>query len=363
MESGMANQSTESPSAPTGENPLRAAARSNALYFPYINLPKVDWTFHTLLYWDKLASIIPMDHLYDPQYLEPFMRDLVREGLVDQLFPGAYLWEMPAFTTSFEAYIRRRLMRVQRNTFRASARPEPRVKIHMEKMGDIPGVLTEFGVAEKVDGPWYAVDESVANLFMAYLATCLGALPAVNAAPVTHDTKYAAAFGDLRPNYARIDSIHKAKARTAIIRALLPRPAETVTLDQVLRFKERHAVLLPAFRLLVETRSAEIARIADAEERSQATQLFIQTCKQRAEEIASAMRPTWGKIAFGSLTPLFGAGLALHGADVGNLELYAGAALSFAGAAYQAISTVPGNREQLLRRPLAYVAHARRFSG
>ena len=196
---------------------------------------------------------------------------------------------------------------------------------------------------------------------MAYLATCLGALPAINAAPVTHDTKYVAAFGDLRRNY-RADSTHKAKARTAIIQALLPRPAETITLDQLLRFKERHANLLPAFRLMVEVRSAEVARIADAEERLQATQLFIQTCKRQAEEIASAMRPTWGKIAFGSLIPLFGAGVALHGADVGNLEVYAGAALSFAGAAYQAISTVTGNREQLLRRPLAYVAHARQLS-
>lgn len=114
---------------------------------------------------------------------------------------------------------------------------------------------------------------------------------------------------------------------------------------------------------MVEAKSAEIARIADPEERLQATQLFIQTCNRQAEEVAGAMRPTWGKITFGSLIPLFGAGIALHGADTGNLELYAGTALSFAGAAYQAISTVSGNREQLLQRPLAYVAHARRLSG
>lgn len=153
------------------------------------------------------------------------------------------------------------------------------------------------------------------------------------------------------------------ESRMANQSAQSPSAPTGVTLDQVLRFKERHADLLPAFRLLVETRSAQIARIAAAEERLQATQLFIQTCQRGAEEIASAMRPTWGKIAFGSLVPLFGAGLALHGADVGNLELYAGAALSFAGAAYQAIATVDGNREQLLRRPLAYVAHARINAG
>ena len=232
----MASRSTKSPSASTRENQPQMAVRSNALYFPYISVPEVDWTFHTLLYWDKLASIVPMDHVDDPRLLQPFMRDLVREGLVEQLFPGVHLWRMPAFSSSFVAYIQRRAKRPRRlNRIGPPPGPEPRVKIHMEKMGDIPRVLTELGVAEKVDHLWYAVDESVANVFMAYLATCLGALPEVNAAPVTHEIKYAATFGDLRNNYARNDSTHKAKARTAIIRAVLPRPAETVTLDQVLR--------------------------------------------------------------------------------------------------------------------------------
>jgi hypothetical protein len=352
-ESQMAKSSTKPAKEVAAEDTAPIGARSNALYFPYISVPDEAWTFQTLLYWDKVASIVPMDHLHDPEQLSPFMRDLVREGLVRQVVPGFHLGGVPGFSSSFEQLIRARMRH-------RITRAWPRVRIHMEKMRDIPDVLVELGVAERAMGPWYDVEEPTANLLMAYIATCLGALPDINAAPVTHNIRYTTVFGD-RPAFRKMDSTHRAKARSVILRALLPRPAEKVTLDQIVRFKERHGNLLSKFRLLVETRSAEIARIADADERAQATRLFIQSCKTEADEIANVMRTPWKKVVFGSMMPLFGSGIALQSADLGNKILYAGAALSFAGAAYQAIATIQANRAQLLRRPLAYVAHVRRI--
>ncbi|WP_256956848.1 hypothetical protein [Vibrio diabolicus] len=41
----------------------------NALYFPYISVPNEKWTLKTLLYWDKLASIVPMEHMGNPEKL------------------------------------------------------------------------------------------------------------------------------------------------------------------------------------------------------------------------------------------------------------------------------------------------------
>lgn len=38
----------------------------NALYYPYINLPQDAWSTRALLYWDGLATIVPMEHLRIP---------------------------------------------------------------------------------------------------------------------------------------------------------------------------------------------------------------------------------------------------------------------------------------------------------
>jgi len=34
---------------------------ANALYFPYIKVPKSAWFTRILLYWDKVGAIIPSD--------------------------------------------------------------------------------------------------------------------------------------------------------------------------------------------------------------------------------------------------------------------------------------------------------------
>lgn len=36
------------------------------LYFPYISIPNTEWTIHSLLYWDEVASIIPFEFMQDP---------------------------------------------------------------------------------------------------------------------------------------------------------------------------------------------------------------------------------------------------------------------------------------------------------
>ncbi|WP_336333750.1 hypothetical protein [Pseudomonas putida] len=55
---------------------------NNALYYPYMSIPQDAWSARTLPYWDGLATIVPMDHLYRPEQLSQFMRGLLSEGLV-----------------------------------------------------------------------------------------------------------------------------------------------------------------------------------------------------------------------------------------------------------------------------------------
>lgn len=336
--------------------------RDNALYFPYISVPNDKWTIKTLLYWDKLSSIVPMDHIDKPQQLTPFIQNLVQEELVQQVFPAHYLYEIPDFEKCFIRLIEHQLKRARRTKYQKAKihteKIHPRSTIHVEKLGEIPEFLIENGLANRLNWAWYEVESWVAKLFMAYLASCLGSLEQVNAAPVTNQASFSKMFGNLKPQFKRTNIVHHNKARDVILRSLLPVPDETVTLDDLLRFKGDHGHLLPELRRSIESHCSIIATLPNAEDRWLSTEAFIKECKDNIDQITDAMRPTWSQISFGSIAPLFGAGLTLHATPVSNEVAHIGSTLTLAACAYQAIKSVRGNREVELRKPLAYIAHA-----
>lgn len=338
--------------------------RDNALFFPYISVPNDQWTIKTLLYWDKLSSIVPLDHIDDPQQFTPFMQDLVREELVHQIFPSHFLHEIPDFEKCFINLIEHRLAKIKKvRSKNATEHPNQAqnwISIHAEKLGAIPEYLIEQGLALRSDYAWYEVDGWVANLFMAYLASCLGSLEEVNAAPVTNQISFSRMFGDM-PSYQRkINAAAHHKARDIILHSLLPVPDKGVTLDELLRFKIDHGHLLPRLRRSIETHCSIASTLPNLEDREQLTDDFITNSRDTVAEITDAMRPTWSQISFGSIVPLFGAGFTLQSTPISNQIGYVGAACTLAACAYQALASARGNREGELRKPLAYIAHANR---
>lgn len=335
--------------------------RSNALYFPYIALPQDSWTTKALLYWDKLSSIVPMDHLDRPEQMSEFMRTLLAEGLVEPVIPAQFIHSVERFDASFIELIENRLRRNHRSGSNDDT-PLRTTRLHVEKLGEIPRFLVQSGLARQIDWAWYDVETTIANQFMSYLAACLGAIPAVNATPVTDRTIFVSSLNPRRLQPAR-QPLHQHKSREVILRHLLPTPVGPVEIDKLLSFKRRHGHLLPPLRASVEAHCAFVATLPDANDRIEATEAFLLDSKQKIAEIKDAMWPTFGKVVFGSLAPLFGAGLAVQATDPGNKVGYAGAALSLSGAIYQAIASIRGGRRAIENRPLAYIAHARREFG
>ncbi|MBW5807275.1 hypothetical protein FOZ70_21295 [Burkholderia sp. COPS] len=330
--------------------------RANALYFPYITLPDNAWTVKSLLYWDKLSSIVPTDHMSRPEQMNEFMRTLLVEGLVEPVIPAEYIHCLPRFDESFITLIEHRLRWLG---VRRQERPAQHAltRIHAEKLGEIPRFLVKAGLAKQVDWAWYDVESTTATMFMSYLAACLGAIPEVNATPVTNKMIFAMGLRARSNTSAR--NLHSQKAREVVLRHLLPTPRGSVPLDKLLRFKRRYGHLLPPLRTRIEAHCAFVATLQDADDRVGANEAFLLSCKSDIAEIEEAMRPSFGSITLGTLAPLWGAGLTLHATDTGNVTAYAGAALSLAGATYQAINSIRGGRA-LVNRPLAYVAHAQR---
>jgi hypothetical protein len=265
------------------------------------------------------------------------------------------------FDSSFIEFIENRLRGIHR--FGGAHDVAHRTtRIHVEKLGEIPRFLVQSGLAKQIDWAWYDVETTVANQFMSYLAACLGAIPAVNSTPVTDKAIFASNLRARRAQPLR-QPLHLHKSREVILRHLLPIPAGPVEIGKLLSFKQRYGHLLPPLRASVETHCSLVAMLQDEDERADANAAFLLDSKQKIGEIEDAMRPTFGKVVFGSLAPLFGAGLAVQATDPGSKVGYAGAALSLSGAIYQAISSIRGSRRAVENRPLAYIAHVRREFG
>lgn len=332
---------------------------NNALYFPYIDVPSTSWTAQAILYWDKLASIVPMDHLHDPNQMDDLTRELLSEGLVEAIVPGMYIHQARKFDECFIEFVETRVLPIRRRSIPRMT-PLPVTRIHAEKMGQIPEFLVDSGLARRLDWAWYEVDTPLANQFMAYLATVLGALPDVNATPITDQVQFAAALGSRRPANKRDGALHTFKAREVVLKSLLPIPDGPIDFARLIKFKERHGHLLPSLRAKIEAHCAYISLLQEPEARVVSTEAFISECEDHVAEIEAAMRPSFAHVAFGSLVPLFGAGLTLHVTDRGNALEYAGATVSLVGAAYQAISSIRGPRLTQEAKPLAYIARARK---
>lgn len=60
---------------------------SNLLYYPHINLPNSAWTIRAILYYENIGSIIPEQYFYEPEHFEPFMREALRNELIEFINP------------------------------------------------------------------------------------------------------------------------------------------------------------------------------------------------------------------------------------------------------------------------------------
>lgn len=325
--------------------------QKRALYFPHVSVPSTPWTTQALLYWDRLACIVPANLLHRPEQMDPRMQILLREGLVEPIIPGEYIYQVVDFDQCFLDFVEERILR---RSPRLSPPQRAVTRVHADKMGKIPQQLVKMGLASEAEWGWYEMETYLANQFMSYLAAVLGALPEINATPVTDQTSIASSIGTIHQSLKRVpaNQLHTFKAREAALNALLPIPDSPFNVDKIIRFKSTHSDLLPALRARIELRCAQMTILPTHEERMAAMERFLADCSEQVSEIEEAMRETFPKIVMGALTPLFGAGVPRHAA--------VGALPSLAGAAYQAIASIRGPQLAQEPRPLAYVVRAQK---
>lgn len=328
----------------------RYAIRTKALYFPYINLPDDEWLYLMLLYWDQLSSIVPSEYLYNPESLSPHMSTLMREGLVNPLRPQEFIDDKEEFGKPFLDFVRHRV-RARRTQLRDGAAAQ-RIPIHVEKLGQVADELVELNLATYTGYPWYEMDIWVANAFMSYLACLIGNLPEVNSAPITNN---ASCFQQLA-GYSGRSFAERIRQREVALGEIFPFPKADLSLNKVIKFKEKYGDELARFRDHIEGLCIDLSNIPDPDDREEKRQVTMRELKPEIDLIAGRIQDTWQQVVFLNILPVLG----VSGSVILNLQgdqtIAAGlGALSLPAAIYRYFER-KRDRELLLNHPLAYGA-------
>lgn len=313
----------------------------NLLYFPYINLPKTDWTLRTLLYYDKVGAIVPSDFFYEPERnYEPFMLDLVKKELVIPINPVDHLEHPFELNKPFLDFVNSRdfQIEIRREAFNYQLNPihgpiisrqlyeESPARVSGQKFNDeLIRSLVELGLAKHSNKEWYFMEIFTANYLMAYLATTLAEKLKMLA---TTDTEFSYLFRQVGRN--QNESYQKNWKRENILKELIPMPVE-INLTKVQNFKDKNLTHLKRFQNLVE--QIALNPIYDDDK------LLDEKIKElmfEKEQLTVKMNETnFGSIFFGTACGIFGA---FQGLAQANTEsAFWGSIPGFASAIYSAL--------------------------
>jgi Family of unknown function (DUF6236) len=340
------------------------------LYFPYISVPQNAWFARVLLYWDEVGSIVPEPHATDLSRVSTFMRDLVEADLVRPIVPEEYDSRLGRAMGPFLDFVdsdpeiaaRAKAGFGSQPATRGGSEPGTVVRIHQGKFGYVlAGRLQERRLARPAgDGrrrrEWLEVESRTASAYMAYLSATLGSLEDVEMDPIT-DTL--ASLQPFAPTEAADPLALAAELRMGVLEAVLPGPADDISVADLVSFKERYGDLLSRFRRHIEERLLDVALVPDAGAREAKLGFLKAELEDELGEIQGKMRPRWPQLVFGTLCSVVGAAIPVGAALATGALPVAGAALpGLMNAVYTAQAAVRSSGETG-RHPLAYAALAR----
>lgn len=312
----------------------------NLLYYPYINIPRTDWTIRTLLYYNQVGTIVPQNHFHEPDKYDKFMRELVLNELVVPINPMNVLerpWEVTRpfidYTNSEEFMLRQRRDHFQRSIAgRLICKDKfefngPR--IHVEKFdGELFYQLEQAGLAVRKDFEWYIVEQRTATDLMSFLASVIGAK--LNFIPTTDVQVRNSPFTNSSKMVYKTKNKENVR-REVILKELIPFP-EQIDLLQLRRFKEKHIDLLDRFKNKIEL----IVLDQNIDEESQLFKETIKELNYNKEELSTRMNESkFGQLWYGTVCGITGAIIGL--AATGSLSSSLAALPSFVNAIHSAM--------------------------
>jgi len=281
----------------------------NLLYYPYINIPNTNWTVRTLLYYDRIGSIVPQRYLYD-QY-DPHMKALVDNQLLEPINPMTVLNRPHAVFRPLLSYFESPAFQEKKRRANFRLRPQknpgnnryqlklPPTRIHSDKFDhEVFRALIDMDRAIREDEEWYLVEKTTADDLMTFLASVLG--QKINYQPTTDQEPRYFRLAVQKKEFAMMKKVDR--KRLQILNDLIPFPEE-IELSKLRHFKDRHHDLLKAFKNRVELIALDPSIDIDSP-------LFLERVKElriRKEELTAKMsEKKIGRIIFGSVYGVLG---------------------------------------------------------
>jgi hypothetical protein len=218
---------------------------TEAIYYPYILIPDNQWLRKTILYWDKIFPIVPLEvEEQIPQ--KHISKQLKERGVLDFIHPEEVLNynEGEKLSGPF-------LRIVESEEFRSEiARPEKRVyseRIHRHKFAEpLLDQLRGLDLFKVESGTnWLLFEGLTGRIYMGFLASSLAKIK--NLEPITDQEVFQRGFlqSQLIPSQGSEIFI------SVVLEKLLPAPRNDIPVDNILKFKEKHESELLAFRRVI----------------------------------------------------------------------------------------------------------------
>lgn len=217
---------------------------TKALYYPYILIPDNLWLRRAILYWDKINPIVPQEVEIPQNHIS---HELEKHGMLDLIRPE----------DCFDHYslewqkVREDFIELIRNLENSGILPPEERRnyeycIHWHKFDyELMKELEPFHLYQR-SGDWIYFERNAGKLYMSFLATNLANF--LHLEPLT-DSK------DHQRDFLQAQLVGLNRSETFIsltLEQLLPAPKENVSVEEIIKFKEKHKGELLCFRRLIK---------------------------------------------------------------------------------------------------------------
>ena len=251
--------------------------KNNALYYPYINVPKSKWLMENLLYWDKLYSIIPIQTYKSKSDITTFTKKLLDNDLLKIIHPRDYSDEL----RSFEKLILTKGLKFKQKNEHKALRNKFSL-IHIEKLGNIVYELKDLKLIEESEKgyAWYKMNKKFSKIFMKELANSLSTITQLNCTPITNK------------NYKL--GKEKIKIKDELLHFSMPVPDFTKDIDlgKIIEFKKSNQSSIIDYRNTIEEITLNILSQKKKYRRDQIEHEKIKLNKI-VEELNSEISKSW----------------------------------------------------------------------
>lgn len=330
---------------------------NNALYFPYIDVPKTQFITTSFLYWDKLYTIAP--HGSDCVLAETNEnKKLIDIGALEQIHPEDYTHKYNDFSSRFIRVIDRLdLQKSYKNDGGWASLARIGSRIHSAKLigYNLENELIERNLVRRGNDIWLDMEPRTALYLMLYLSACLSEDDALKCRPIS-DIVFSE-NGDARINVDEIE-MPTNDPRYAILHKLLPTFDRPVPASELARVRNKYHSERVEFRRdidnFIENR---LTSCRTADERDFLIKNYIHEKSEQISEIRRQLHDfkPLANVGFATLGFASATYAAISGLDASSKLGIAAAGAAIAYAARAAVKDWTDGTPDL-KKPIAYAA-------